>query len=116
MHRMSQDQFAAIMQMGIRLDCGWNAGTYTSMRPKIQSFDTKMPLQILVRTLEGCLSAENVMKCMTETQVKQHKEAVVSHHLSNALDMDCAGASFRWINQDFGIVDNIVVDLGDAVK
>jgi hypothetical protein len=116
MHRMSKEQFAAIMQMGIRLDCGWNGDTYTSMRPKIQECATKMPLQILVRTLEGCLSAENVMKCMTETQVKQHKESVVCHHLSNALDMDCTGASFRWINQDFGVVDNIMVELGDAVK
>ena len=116
MHRMSKEQFAAIMQMGIRLDCGWNADTYTSMRPKTQDCAAKMPLQILVRTLEGCLSAENVMKCMTETQVKQHKESVVCHHLSNALDMDCSGASFRWINQDFGVVDNIMVELGDAVK
>jgi hypothetical protein len=69
-----------------------------------------------VRTSEGCLTADNVMKCMTTTQLKQHTEAVLFHHISNALDMDCAGASFRWINQDFGVVMNMVVELGDALK
>jgi hypothetical protein len=116
MHSMSKEQFATIMEMGIRVDCGWNADTYTSLRPKAQSCATKMPLEILVRTTDGCLTAENVMKCMTTTQLKQHTEAVLFHHISNALNMDCADASFRWINQDFGVVENMVVELGDALK
>ena len=116
MHSMSKEQFATIMEMGIRIDCGWTADTYTSLRPKAQSCATKMPLEILVRTTDGCLTAENVMKCMTTTQLKQHTEAVLFHHISNALNMDCADASFRWINQDFGVVENMVVELGDALK
>lgn len=116
MHSMSKEQFATIMQMGIRIDCGWSGDTYTSLCPKAQSCATKMPLEILVRTLDGCLTAENVMKCMTSTQLKQHTEAVLFHHISNGLDMDCAGATFRWINQDFGVVENMVVELGDAIK
>jgi hypothetical protein len=116
MHSMSKEQFATIMEMGIRIDCGWSGDTYTSLCPKAQSCPTKMPIEILVRTSEGCLTADNVMKCMTTTQLKQHTEAVLFHHISNALDMDCAGASFRWINQDFGVVMNMVVELGDALK
>lgn len=115
-HRMSKDHFATIMQMNVRLDCGWSGDTYTTLRPKLQSCPTKMPLEILVRTLDGCLSAENVMKCMTTTQLKQHTESILFHHIAAALEMDCAGASFRWINQDFGVVENMVVELGDALK
>ena len=39
----------------------------------------------------------------------------IFHHLSATLGMDCNGATFRWINQDLGLVQNVVIDFGQSV-
>jgi hypothetical protein len=110
-HKMSKEHLDGIMKMGIRIESGWNGDTYTSMRPDAPKRIDKMPLEILVRTTNGGLSAENVMKCTNNAEVKQQKVSVILHHISNVLNMNCTEANFRWINQDFGVIQNMMIDL-----
>jgi hypothetical protein len=51
------------------------------------------------------------MKCTNNAEVKQQKVSVILHHISNVLNMNCTEANFRWINQDFGVIQNMMIDL-----
>jgi len=112
---MGQEHLDALMNMGVFIECGWNNGRYTSMQSKVPAGSTKIALEMLVRNENGSISAADVMQCVTVEDVKQKHVGNILHHLSATLDMDCRGASFRWINQDLGLVQNVVIDFGQSV-
>jgi hypothetical protein len=113
---MGQEHFHAFMNMGVFIDAGWKNGRYTSMQSKIPTENTKLALEILVRNKTGSISAADVMQCLTVEDVKQTHVGNIFHHLSATLGMDCNGASFRWINQDLGLVQNVVIDFGRSMS
>jgi len=104
-----------LMNMGVFIECGWNNGRYTSMQSKVPAGSTKIALEMLVRNENGSISAADVMQCVTVEDVNQKHVGNILHHLSATLDMDCKGANFRWINQDLGLVQNVVIDFGQSV-
>jgi hypothetical protein len=112
---MEQEHLDALMKMGVFIDCGWNNDRYTSMQSKVPAGNTKLALEILVRNQNGSISAADVMQCVTVEDVKQMHVGNIFHHLSATLGMDCNGATFRWINQDLGLVQNVVIDFGQSV-
>jgi hypothetical protein len=113
---MGQEHFHAFMNMGVFIDAGWKNGRYTSMQSKIPTENTKLALEILVRNKTGSISAADVMQCVTVEDVKQTHVGNIFHHLSATLGMDCKGANFRWINQDLGLVQNVVIDFGKSMS
>jgi hypothetical protein len=112
---MEQEHLDALMKMGVFIDCGWNNDRYTSMQSKVPAGNTKLALEILVRNQNGSILAADVMQCVTVEDVKQMHVGNIFHHLSATLGMDCNGATFRWINQDLGLVQNVVIDFGQSV-